>query len=57
MSDSNYKHVYKFDVTMTCGGCSGAVTRVLKKQNLRNLSDPEDTQKRRHLILKFASSV
>jgi copper chaperone len=50
MSDSNYKHVYKFDVTMTCGGCSGAVTRVLKKQNLRNLSDPEDTQKRRRLL-------
>ncbi|KAF8263008.1 hypothetical protein EI94DRAFT_1687667 [Lactarius quietus] len=22
---------YKFDVKMTCGGCSGAVTRVLEK--------------------------
>ncbi|KAG0034210.1 Cytosolic copper metallochaperone [Podila clonocystis] len=22
---------YKYDVTMTCGGCSGAVTRVLTK--------------------------
>ncbi|MCJ1388829.1 Cytosolic copper metallochaperone [Xylographa trunciseda] len=22
---------YKFNVTMTCGGCSGAVERVLKK--------------------------
>ncbi|CAL5870005.1 uncharacterized protein PFLUO_LOCUS4238 [Penicillium psychrofluorescens] len=24
-------HMYKFNVTMTCGGCSGAVERVLKK--------------------------
>lgn len=24
-------HNYKFNVTMTCGGCSGAVERVLKK--------------------------
>ncbi|TKA75672.1 hypothetical protein B0A49_01369 [Cryomyces minteri] len=24
-------HNYKFDITMTCGGCSGAVERVLKK--------------------------
>jgi len=24
-------HHYKFNVTMTCGGCSGAVERVLKK--------------------------
>ncbi|PYI35062.1 heavy metal transport/detoxification protein [Aspergillus indologenus CBS 114.80] len=24
-------HQYKFDVTMSCGGCSGAVERVLKK--------------------------
>ncbi|KAF6765236.1 hypothetical protein DFP72DRAFT_870495 [Ephemerocybe angulata] len=28
MSD---EHTYKFDVKMTCGGCSGAVTRVLEK--------------------------
>lgn len=25
------KHTYEFDVTMTCGGCSGAIDRVLKK--------------------------
>ncbi|EIM90039.1 copper chaperone taha, partial [Stereum hirsutum FP-91666 SS1] len=25
------EHQYKFDVQMTCGGCSGAVERVLKK--------------------------
>ncbi|KAL0263473.1 Cytosolic copper metallochaperone [Diplodia seriata] len=24
-------HSYKFNITMTCGGCSGAVDRVLKK--------------------------
>lgn len=25
------EHTYKFGITMTCGGCSGAVDRVLKK--------------------------
>lgn len=25
------QHVYKFNVSMSCGGCSGAVDRVLKK--------------------------
>ncbi|KAF2479943.1 heavy-metal-associated domain-containing protein [Neohortaea acidophila] len=25
------EHKYKFNITMTCGGCSGAVERVLKK--------------------------
>jgi copper chaperone CopZ len=24
-------HTYKFDVAMSCNGCSGAVERVLKK--------------------------
>lgn len=24
-------HTYEFDVTMNCGGCSGAIDRVLKK--------------------------
>jgi copper chaperone CopZ len=24
-------HTYEFNVTMTCGGCSGAIDRVLKK--------------------------
>jgi hypothetical protein len=47
MAEGNYKHVYKFNVAMSCGGCSGAVTRVLKRSNLRNLSDPEDTEKGR----------
>jgi copper chaperone len=25
------EHNYKFHITMTCGGCSGAVERVVKK--------------------------
>jgi len=25
------EHTYKFNVSMSCGGCSGAVDRVLKK--------------------------
>ncbi|OJJ49525.1 hypothetical protein ASPZODRAFT_127999 [Penicilliopsis zonata CBS 506.65] len=25
------EHVYKFNVSMSCGGCSGAVERVLKR--------------------------
>ncbi|KAF9887435.1 hypothetical protein FE257_010152 [Aspergillus nanangensis] len=25
------EHQYKFNITMTCGGCSGAVERVLKR--------------------------
>ncbi|PQE09582.1 heavy-metal-associated domain-containing protein [Rutstroemia sp. NJR-2017a WRK4] len=25
------EHTYKFGITMSCGGCSGAVDRVLKK--------------------------
>jgi len=25
------EHTYTFNITMTCGGCSGAVERVLKK--------------------------
>jgi len=25
------EHIYKFNVAMNCGGCSGAVERVLKK--------------------------
>lgn len=29
MADAD--HTYKFNVSMSCGGCSGAVDRVLKK--------------------------
>lgn len=30
---------YKFDVKMTCGGCSGAVTRVLEKAKADGVTD------------------
>ncbi|KAL4913484.1 hypothetical protein BDW62DRAFT_161831 [Aspergillus aurantiobrunneus] len=28
---ADQEHLYKFNVSMSCGGCSGAVERVLKK--------------------------
>jgi copper chaperone CopZ len=36
------EHHYKFNVKMTCGGCSGAVERVLKKLDglLNPISSP-----------------
>ncbi|KAH9031661.1 hypothetical protein EDB85DRAFT_2145997 [Lactarius pseudohatsudake] len=33
------EHTYKFDVKMTCGGCSGAVTRVLEKAKKDGVSE------------------
>ncbi|EXJ75211.1 uncharacterized protein Z519_01555 [Cladophialophora bantiana CBS 173.52] len=39
------EHHYKFNVTMTCGGCSGAVERVLKKlDGVKNYTVSLDTQ-------------
>jgi copper chaperone CopZ len=32
------EHHYKFNVTMTCGGCSGAVERVLKKLDGKSIT-------------------
>ena len=29
--DSKYSHKYDFEVAMSCGGCSGAINRVLTK--------------------------
>ncbi|KAL6251117.1 Cytosolic copper metallochaperone [Rhinocladiella similis] len=38
-------HHYKFNVTMTCGGCSGAVERVLKKlDGVKEFNVSLDTQ-------------
>ena len=34
------EHNYKFNVTMTCGGCSGAVERVLKKLDGKPATPP-----------------
>jgi len=31
VSDESMQHEYKFNISMSCGGCSGAVERVLKK--------------------------
>ncbi|GJJ69069.1 hypothetical protein EMPS_01415 [Entomortierella parvispora] len=36
---------YKFDVTMTCSGCSGAVERALKKAGLLDHDISLETQK------------
>ena len=33
MADAQAPHHYKFNVTMSCSGCSGAVERVLKKMD------------------------
>lgn len=39
------EHKYKFNVTMTCGGCSGAVERVLKKmEGVKSYDVSLDTQ-------------
>ncbi|KIW52241.1 hypothetical protein PV05_07894 [Exophiala xenobiotica] len=38
-------HHYKFNVTMTCGGCSGAIERVLKKlDGIKDYNVSLDTQ-------------
>ncbi|KAJ9498030.1 Cytosolic copper metallochaperone [Exophiala xenobiotica] len=38
-------HHYKFNVTMTCGGCSGAIERVLKKlDGVKDYNVSLDTQ-------------
>ena len=31
MADTDAPHHYKFNIQMNCGGCSGAINRVLKK--------------------------
>ncbi|KAK4957009.1 Cytosolic copper metallochaperone [Elasticomyces elasticus] len=38
-------HIYKIDITMTCGGCSGTVERVLKKlDGIKSYDVSLDTQ-------------
>lgn len=36
-------HTYKFDVAMSCGGCSGAIERVLKKLDGSSTTRPHFT--------------
>ncbi|KAG9228646.1 hypothetical protein BJ875DRAFT_508386 [Amylocarpus encephaloides] len=39
------EHNYKFDITMSCGGCSGAVNRVLGKlEGVKSYEVSLDTQ-------------
>ncbi|KAB8214901.1 heavy metal-associated domain-containing protein [Aspergillus novoparasiticus] len=39
------EHHYKFNVTMSCGGCSGAVERVLKRlQGVKSFDVSLDSQ-------------
>ncbi|CAL3972037.1 hypothetical protein PZA11_005259 [Diplocarpon coronariae] len=39
------EHTYKFNVSMSCGGCSGAVTRVLTKlDGVKSFDVSLDTQ-------------
>jgi len=40
MADEQQDHTYKFNVSMSCGGCSGAVDRVLKKLDGKSASSP-----------------
>ncbi|KAM0715402.1 hypothetical protein Q7P37_008900 [Cladosporium fusiforme] len=48
------EHNYKFNITMTCGGCSGAVERVLKK--LEGKSLPEQPSPVQTVVLTLLSS-
>ncbi|KAM6500491.1 hypothetical protein JOM56_003505 [Amanita muscaria] len=36
---SSAENTYKFDVKMTCGGCSGAVDRALKKAKDQGITE------------------
>ncbi|KAH7125398.1 hypothetical protein B0J11DRAFT_305447 [Dendryphion nanum] len=42
---ADVEHTYKFDIAMSCGGCSGAVERVLKKlDGVKSYNVSLDTQ-------------
>lgn len=43
MASTEAAHHYHFDITMTCGGCSGAVDRVLKKTDGMRPKPPPHT--------------
>jgi copper chaperone len=40
-------HTYKFNIGMSCGGCSGAVERVLKKLDGNAFPSPQGSRARR----------
>lgn len=41
MANVEAPHHYKFNIKMTCSGCSGAIDRVLKKTEGLQYSSPE----------------
>lgn len=45
-------HTYEFNVTMSCGGCSGAIDRVLKKLDGK-LCPHESAHRRKAMWLTF----
>ncbi|TFK29970.1 hypothetical protein FA15DRAFT_651534 [Coprinopsis marcescibilis] len=46
------EQTYKFDVKMTCGGCSGAVTRVLEKAKADGVSSFDVSLEKQEVIVK-----
>jgi len=44
--------IFKFDVKMTCGGCSGAITRVLEKAKADGVSSYTVDLDKQEVIVK-----
>ncbi|KAL1744871.1 hypothetical protein HDZ31DRAFT_63676 [Schizophyllum fasciatum] len=51
-SSPQAEHTYKFDVKMTCGGCSGAITRVLEKAKGNGVNDYSVSLDTQEVIVK-----
>ena len=52
------EHTYKFDVKMTCTGCSGAITRVLTKaKDAGDVSDFSVTLDTQEVIVKSSTAT
>ncbi|KAI0288376.1 hypothetical protein BC826DRAFT_1038798 [Russula brevipes] len=45
------EQTYKFDVKMTCGGCSGAVTRALKKAEEKGISSYDVSLEKQEVLV------
>ncbi|CCM02379.1 uncharacterized protein FIBRA_04474 [Fibroporia radiculosa] len=46
------EHTYKFDVKMTCGGCSGAVERALKKAEADGVTSYDVSLEKQEVVVK-----
>ncbi|KAG2020213.1 Cytosolic copper metallochaperone [Coprinopsis cinerea AmutBmut pab1-1] len=46
------EQTYKFDVKMTCGGCSGAVTRVLEKAKADGVTSFDVSLEKQEVVVK-----